>query len=306
MTFARQYLDFHKALYIKEEKKKGYSSFSSCHNWTDHIIDDNMVFSHRTNSYTKKTFTEGLHVHRYYELIIYMAGNVEYIKDNYSIKPKPCSAVWFLPGQMHTATLLSPSSYERYVFYFTEDFFTLNNSHIPMTAFMKSGDANIFYPESDAASELKKLSEKIEDALSSPLPYGGLLAKALIIELFSVLTGSEMSHSDLPELNDPMMEVKNYIDKEYSSISTSFDISEKFHYSREHLSRKFKDRFNITISDYISKRRILESLPLLMCMPGAEVSYAVGFKSQSAFISAFRKNMGCLPSEYKKQMEYQR
>ena len=30
-----------------------------------------------------------------------------------------------------------------------------------------------------------------------------------------------------------------------------------------------------------------------------EVAYTVGFHSQSAFISAFKKNMQCLPSEYK-------
>lgn len=300
MALAGQYLDFHKDSYIKEEKKKGYSSFVSCHSWTDHIIDEGIIFSHRTNSYTKKTFTEGLHVHQYYELIIYIDGNVEYIKDNFSLKPKPCSAVWFFPGQMHTATLLSPSDYERYVFYFSEDFFTLNDIHIPMTDFMKSDGANIFYPESDSAGKIKSLLEKIDEAVNTSLPYGGLLAKALIIQLFDIFNKSEMNARDLPASPDPMIEVKNYIDKEYSSISTSFDIAEKFHYSREHLSRKFKDRFNITISDYISKRRILESLSLLFDMPGAEVSYAVGFKSQSAFISAFRKNMGCLPSEYKK------
>jgi AraC-like DNA-binding protein len=64
------------------------------------------------------------------------------------------------------------------------------------------------------------------------------------------------------------------------------------------MTRKFKAQFNIHISDYIAKRRVLESLPLLKHMSGAEVAFAVGFGSQSAFISAFKKNMGCLPSEF--------
>lgn len=57
--------------------------------------------------------------------------------------------------------------------------------------------------------------------------------------------------------------------------------------------------FNISIAHYLARRRITESLPLLEHMSVAEVAYTVGFHSQSAFISAFKKNMQCLPSEYK-------
>ena len=38
-------------------------------------------------------------------------------------------------------------------------------------------------------------------------------------------------------------------------------------------------------------------------MSVAEAAYAVGFHSQSTFISAFKKTMGCLPSEYKTQLK---
>ena len=48
----------------------------------------------------------------------------------------------------------------------------------------------------------------------------------------------------------------------------------------------------------------MESLKFLPDMTIAEACYSVGFKSQSAYISAFVKNIGCLPGEYKKRKKY--
>ena len=302
MTLSEQYINTHKSkdLYLKEYKKTGYTSFYNCHDWIDYIIDKNLICSHRTNEYTKKTFTEGFHMHDYYELVIYIDGNINYVTDNYIVKPKPYSVIWFLPQQMHTATLLSASEYERYVFYFSKEFFDLNNTLIPMTDFMKCKNSNIFVPNIEYTEEIKNILKNIDAQLKSNEFYSGLLVKALIIELFGIFNSVDMDVVKHMPSTDFCMEIKNYIDTEYSSISTSADISEKFHYSREHISRKFKDAFNISVSDYIAKRRVLESLPLLNEMLSSQAAYEVGFKSQSAYIAAFVKNMGFLPSEYKK------
>ena len=302
MDFSERYINKHriKKLYLNESVKYGYTSFdSSCH-WTDHIIEKNLVFSHRTNEYTKKTFTEGLHVHNYYELVIYVDGNINYITDSHIANPKPYSVIWFKPEQMHTATLLSASKYERYVFYFSDDFFVLNDTKVPMTNFMNCQNSNMFTPDISQTNEIKSILNKIDAHIKSDNFYSGLLVKALIVELFAIFNDADIVVEKHVLSTDFCMEIKNYIDTEYASILTLSDISEKFHYSREHISRKFKDAFNISISDYIAKRRVLESLPLLNEMLTSRAAYEVGFKSQSAYISAFVKNMGCLPSEYKK------
>ncbi len=302
MSLSEQYIKTHKTkgLYLNECSKQGYTSFYNRCDWTDYIIEKNLIYSHRTNKYTKKTFTEGLHVHDYYELIIYIDGNINYITDNYVVKPKPYSVMWFLPGQMHTATLVSDSEYERYVFYFSKDFFVLNNTFIPILDFINQQNSNMFFPDFAHTKEIKNILRKIDDKLNSDDLCSGLLAKAAIIELFGIFNSADMTVKKHIISTDFCMEIKNYIDTEYASISTSADIAQKFHYSREHISRKFKDTFNIPVSDYIAKRRVLESLPLLNEMSSSGAAYEVGFKSQSSYIAAFKKNMGCLPSEYKK------
>ncbi len=302
MTLAEQYIKTHKTkdLYLNEYSKHGYTSFYNRCGWKDYIIDKNLIYSHRINKYTKKTFTEGLHAHEYYELIIYIDGNVNYITDNYVVKPKQYSVIWFLPGQMHTATLVSESEYERYVFYFSKDFFVLNNTFIPLINFINHQNSNIFFPDIAHTEEIKNILRKMDDKLNSDDLCSGLLAKASIIELFGIFNSADMAVKKHIISTDFCMEIKNYIDTEYASIFTLADIARKSHYSREHISRKFKDTFNISVSDYIAKRRVLESLPLLNEMSSSGAAYEVGFKSQSAYIAAFKKNMGCLPSEYKK------
>lgn len=302
MTLSEQYIKIHKTkdLYLNEYSKHGYTSFCNRYGWKDYIIDKNLIYSHRTNKYTKKTFTEGLHSHEYYELIIYIDGNVNYITDNCISTPEKYSVIWFLPDQMHTATLVSDSEYERYVFYFSKDFFVLNNTFIPLTDFINRQNSNIFFPDIAHTEEIKNILKKIDAQFNSNNPCSGLLAKASIIELFGIFNSADMTVKKNVILTDFCMEIKNYIDTEYASITSLTDIAAKFHYSREHISRKFKDTFNISVSDYIAKRRVLESLPLLNEMSSSGAGYEVGFKSQSAYIAAFKKNMGCLPSEYKK------
>ncbi len=304
MDMAEKYIKLHqvKKSYCSKISKNGFSSFYNMEGWTDFVIDKSLIYSHRKNSYTKKIFTEGLHAHDYYELLIYVNGDVRYIKDDILLTPNPFSAVWFLPGQIHTATLNSPSEYERYVFYFTKDFFRYNSEIFPITEFMGILNSNILTPDISCIKEISSLLNKIDSVLSSEVSYNGLLAKAFITELFSLLNSRDLISYSGFALNDTLTLIKNHIDKNYASITSVSDIAKKFHYSREHISRIFKDRFNISISDYLAKRRILESLPLIGKMTGAEISYKVGFKSQSAFISAFYKNTGALPSEYKKRV----
>lgn len=289
-------------LYIEKKQKNGYCSYYNSCRWYDNIIDNSLIYSHRTNYYTKKTFTEGLHVHDYFELIIYASGNVEYITDNTLATPSPFSVIWFNPGQMHTATLLSPSTYERFVFYFTKDFFKFNNITAPMTDFMTRNNASMFIPDAELTQKIQNILKNIDAHINSDNPCGGLMAKTSITELFGIFNTEDIKMQKSTESGDIMMQIKNYIDDEYAVISGCDDISQKFHYSREHISRCFKERFNISISEYISKRRIHQSLPLIGTKTGSEVAYSVGFKSQSSYISAFVKNIGCLPSEYKKRI----
>ena len=293
MTLKERYVALHSM--NKQYEKRNINSYENKKGWTDYVTDNSLIFSHRLNSYTKETFTEGLHTHDYHELIFYISGNVEYICGDRVIKPIPFSVLHFYPGEMHTARLVSPSDYERYVFYFTDSFFEHKDGISPLCSF--SDDTAVCFKAEDA-SAIKSLLESIRSSNESVSSYSDFLAKSYTVLLFAMIKEKSVGFSESEKLTDEMILVKSYIDSEYASMASCADVAKHFHYSREHMTRKFKAQFNIHISDYIAKRRVLESLPFLKHMSGAEVAFAVGFGSQSAFISAFKKNMGCLPSEF--------
>ena len=275
------------------------NGFCNLKGWTDTPVGQEMIYSHRSTYYTKESFTEGLHAHEYYELVIYVSGEVEYIKENARTAPTTLTAVCFPPGLMHTARLTAASRYERYVLYFTPAFFTLDGICTPMTAFADSeGSFAIRIPEGMAGA-VREILARADEAAASAQPYVGLLLRAHLTELFGILNSSAMQREQAHECADTIAAVKQYIDREYAAIAGISDIVEAFFYSREHLSRAFRRAYNISISKYLAKRRVMESLPLLQKMNVTDAAFAVGFHSQSAYIAAFRQHMGCLPSAYK-------
>ena len=299
MKNLEQYITTHfqSGAYVGTEN--GTGTYENIRGWYDSAISPSLIFSHRDTYYTRESFTEGLHNHDFYELLIYVDGDIEYIKDDTVIHPQKYSAIWFAPGQMHTARMLSPSRYERYVVYFYEDFFKNGDAVTPIMDFIEKGPA--LNPDENLKKALKRALKGVDMALSSDFSYKKLLAHSYLTQVFASLNSSTEIHQEYSAIDTEMARVKRYIDSEYASIGSTEQIAEKFYYSREHLSRKFCSEFNITLHDYLIKRRIHESLTHLEKGSVAQASYAVGFHSQSAYISAFVKNMGCLPSEYKRR-----
>lgn len=267
--------------------------------WIDTAVDHKLIFSHRNTRYEKDTFTERFHMHEYYELILYISGDIEYINENTLITPSSHAVIWFKPNQMHTGRLRNPSQYERYVLYFFPDFFEYNDQITPLADFIFHSTGTHLILSEEKSGELLELLKKMNHIIQTDEPYAELVLKSLLIEFFYTLGSQDTKIQKGERLTETMAEIKRYIDKNYASITSISEVADRFFYSREHLSRKFMETFNISVANYLSRRRITESLPLLEKMRVTEVAYAIGFRSQSAFINSFKKTMHCLPSEYK-------
>lgn len=270
--------------------------------WTNYFLDEHMMFSHRCNRYTSsKQYTRDneLHTHGYYEIVIHIRGETEYIQNDRHIHPRSYTVTWCRPGSMH-AVRLSPCEYERYLMYFSPDFFSRNREEdCTILNFLDNPDVFAIQIDEGRIHTLQSLLDRMEQTLRGDIPYKNILAKALMVELFDFFNTAELNPFESYNLSDPIAEIKKYIDRAYADITGIEQIATEFHYSREHLSRSFKSRFNTSISQYLSRRRIIESTRLLPLMSITEACYAVGFRSPSVYISAFKRNMGCLPSEYK-------
>lgn len=294
--FIQKRLQSHK--YVRQVQAFPFYRYQNEEGWTDSILNQDLVFSHRNTWYTSETFTEKLHAHDYYELTIYVKGDVEYVNENSLISASPYTAVWFKPGQMHTTRLLANSQYERYLLYFSPDFFSIDGKNTPITKFMEHSVTGSLKLSEKNITKLIALLKRIDKTLTCNKSYKELLVNALLIELFDLLNSSETEIIEGVKLDDTTSQIKQYVDTHYATITSVNEIAEHFFYSREHVSRVFKESFNISVAQYLSRKRVLESLPLLSELGATNAGYAVGFRNHITFINAFKKIMGCLPSEY--------
>ena len=95
--------------------------------------------------------------------------------------------------------------------------------------------------------------------------------------------------------------VDEYIDKNCDKRITLPSIASKCFYNTSYFSRVFKQRYGITFTEFLRKKRIDRAKELL-CNSELSVERIiqnVGYSDRSAFYSAFQLDTGYTPSEYR-------
>ncbi len=99
--------------------------------------------------------------------------------------------------------------------------------------------------------------------------------------------------------------VLNYIDFNLSQQLTLSVLADYFNVSAPYLSKTFKKEVETTVTDYVTNRRIHESLRLLSTtnMQIQDISSYVGILDFNYYAKTFKKYIGCTPTEYRKQLK---
>ena len=78
-------------------------------------------------------------------------------------------------------------------------------------------------------------------------------------------------------------------------------VAEYFSITPSYLSRKFKDKYNRSINDYLYEVRISHAKKLITdtSLKVGEIAQITGFMDSNAFIRIFKKYTGITPGKYK-------
>lgn len=98
-----------------------------------------------------------------------------------------------------------------------------------------------------------------------------------------------------------MSDIASFIEQHYQSELSLQDIAKRFFVSREYVSRKFKQEYDVNITDYISSVRINKAKQL-MVNPNlriAKIAEMVGFHDEKYFSKVFKKQEGISPKAYR-------
>ena len=97
----------------------------------------------------------------------------------------------------------------------------------------------------------------------------------------------------------------SYIDQHFTEDLSVRDLAAACFVSADHLTRLFKKRFGISVSEYIQEKRIRLAGELLrqQNMTISMVANSVGIGNYSYFTEQFKKYFGITPREYQKQSQ---
>ena len=273
-------------------------------NWENDLINDSLCYSYRSTVYDMNTFPSSLHSHDYYELVIFVEGEINYVCESSVYSPNRGDVIIIPPGKFHMSKLKGERThYKRHVFYLYPNAFDAVSPSLAELLIRTKEGVHFSLASREREEELLTLSEKLASALKK---RGDDLSRALafgyIIEIFCLLNRKDIRHSGESErLPENILALQQYLDAHYSEINSVSEVAEHFFYSREYVSRLFKKYYDTTILDYIHKLRISKSRALIAeGMPIIDVCYAVGFSSLSTFIRAFRTATDMTPSEYRR------
>ncbi|WP_223701243.1 response regulator transcription factor [Sutcliffiella deserti] len=98
-----------------------------------------------------------------------------------------------------------------------------------------------------------------------------------------------------------MKDIEEYLRQNYQQDITLQEIADRFYLSREHISRKFKQEYHETITDYVTRIRMEKAKELLgkPIMKIYEVAYHIGYQNEKYFSKVFKKFTGMTPNEYR-------
>ncbi|WP_158606506.1 response regulator [Paenibacillus ginsengarvi] len=158
--------------------------------------------------------------------------------------------------------------------------------------FFPVNEADVFLPpESQAESlplnEQGELSlEKLRDEMT-----GSLLQLA---ELLSKVTQQE-SHL--------IYEIARYLQSRLEQDISVQEVAAHFYLSREYVSRRFKQQFGETISDFLLRHRMERAKTLLLnpALKIVQIAHMTGYEDEKYFSKVFKKALGDSPAEYRKK-----
>lgn len=111
----------------------------------------------------------------------------------------------------------------------------------------------------------------------------------------------ERYHHDAKAEEDPMEQIRDYIESHYDENIKLSKLADDYHLSKEHISRKFKQQYDVTLIEYLTNRRMTVAKELL---GNAEISIKdiavlVGYEDVKYFSKVFRRKFKMTPTEYR-------
>lgn len=253
--------------------------------------------------------TERLHCHEFIEIVYVLSGRAVQRVDNASYDVERGDVIFINYGSCHA---FEPTESFEYVnIYFmpellSDSIITPENALalLSLTSFdemrkEKNGGKISFF--GDDRREVEFILSAMMREHTLDLPSSEAVIESYLGILFTKMMRQTVPTGDGAPTRDFWDELCEYIDKNLHEELTLSALAQKSFYNPSYFSRIFKQKYGISLSDYIRRRRIEHAMTLLTDseLSVDEIIARTGYTDRSAFYHAFSKITGMAPAEYR-------
>ena len=240
------------------------------------------------------------HFHKYYEMYYLLSGKRTLFINNRSIVVSPSQPVMIAPGVLHKfIDSDSNPNYSRIIIYFNRSVFLTDMLKNQQLLSILDSD---FYIADIPVNIFNEITELLRFEIESDKPLRNLNINSCLLRTMAEAARSQHGGTHRKE-NDLIALVKAYIDENIGGDLSLNVLGAKFFVNPSYLSRCFKKKTNMLLSQYIAEKRIQYSLHILVTQCDrsiSEVARMSGFSGITTFNRTFKSIMHCTPGSFKK------
>ncbi|MBQ8894428.1 MAG: AraC family transcriptional regulator [Clostridia bacterium] len=254
---------------------------------------------------------ETLHTHEFIELVYVLSGSMTQIMDNRQYEVRHGDILFMNYGCTHAFSAENRCSYVNILFspeLMGEEIVTPANAFclLSLAAFneMRS-DAN-FGKLTFFGSERKEIEDIIlamlKEYKEKQSAWETVVGNYLNTLIVKMLRKTQMGMEQV-EIDGMWQELSEYIDQNLDSRLTLSSLAQKCFYNPSYFSRVFKEKFGVSLTEYITRKRLNYAIELLSGTDLSldEISSRAGFSDRNSFYHAFSHYLNSTPTTYRKK-----
>ena len=257
--------------------------------FSQYIKDDYITFKYAKGA----SDMFGKEFHTYHEIIFFMGGKAEFISDKIHMELKENTLI-VIPKQAYHQLLITGAQNEYYRCVF--NFFDVPELQILISESMKT----VYVTEIN--QEIQYLFDKMISLTKNEVfsQIKKIVLRSVLSILLTEILQSDTSYCIGHTHENITSEAIEYIEKHISEDVSLSKIAKSINVSVSTLSHTFKKNMNISIYQYILKKRlVLAHKKILMGEPATKAASECGFKDYSGFYKQYKKMFGIAPSSRK-------
>ena len=251
-----------------------------------------------------------VHTHEFIEIVYVLSGEMVHEIDGCRYNTARGDMLFMNYGCTHAFSSESTYTYVNILFspeLMADAVITTQNafSVLSLSAFNEmrsaqdSGCVRFFGKERDEIETLifSMLEEYEKKQTSWETVLGNLLTNLIIKMLRKTELGIGKS-----EMDGIWQSLSEYIDQNLDSRLTLAALAEKCFYNPSYFSRIFKEKFGVSLTEYITRKRLSHAIMLLSEseLSVEEIGECVGFPDKNSLYHAFSRYLGTTPGEYRR------